>query len=276
MSDNQIKKNETLIVARSLPMNAHWFKKMCDKFPAFQAALPTVYAMSQIKRVQTKNGEIDQRIWINSAPGFGTCWSHMRGKVIQGMMPFNSARTGLGYHDPNMPHGDIEAAHDATVRPSLYLRYDANSSVVSSCTDRYRISNIRRNEDASIFLKDDAPIIEVRSCAAVVLFGENPYIWLNKEECESGIDTEMQLISEFGLEMAEPFDHVHFSTDLANATELLAQYEGAALGSCNEEELNLVVPVVLSSIDDYEKAYSHAEVIKDIKATKLEITKKPQ
>ena len=137
-----------------------------------------------------------------------------------------------------------------------------------------RNSWIRINSDNSIELNynikdEDYPRIEVTSTAPIVMFGGKRYIWLNREECQQGQTDIMNLLSEYGHDMALPFDCdlKRQSTDLADALPLLIQYDQVAFGECKENELELVIPYLLSSEDDY-SSDRHPKAVKTLKLLK--------
>ena len=257
-------KDETRIIVRSILMNRDLFKVLHDNFPAYQGVIPTEAAKAVRKTIPTSAGEwVEGSIYINDEEGFIYGWAQMRGHNPNNPkeMPFNSARTLVGYHDPNKPHDDVQYAYDGVVRPAIRLVYDKTSRTVKDMNLEKRTSLTRINPDNSIDLDysiEDGiyPRIEVTSEAPIVMFGGKTYIWLNKEACERGESKIMHLLSAYGHDMALPFDSDlnRQSTDLADALPLLEQYDNVAYGACTDEELRLFIPSILSSKDDYERA----------------------
>ena len=256
-------KNEKIIIARAILMNRNLFRILYNRFPAYQGVIPTESAKAERRSIPTSAGEwIEGGIYINDEEGFPFGWAQMRGHNPNDLtqMPFNSARTLVGFHNPNKPHEDVQYAYDAVVRPALRILYDKKSWVIRNMNLEKRTSLVRVNGDNSIELNYDIedsvyPITSVTSEAPIVMFGDKTYIWLNKEKCERGQEKIMCLLSEYGHDMALPFDsdRNRQSTDLADALPLLKQYDQVAYGTCNDEELRLAYPYVLSSRDDYEK-----------------------
>ena len=271
-----IKQNkENLIIVRSVLMNRRLFRILYNKFPAYQGVIPTESAKAERRCIPTSAGDwIEGGIYINEEEGFPFGWAQMRGHNPNdtNQMPFNSARTLVGFHNPNQPHEDVQYAYDAVVRPALRLLYDQKSWVVRNMNFEKRTSLIRVNNDNSIELNYDIedsvyPKIEVTSEAPIVMFGGKTYIWLNREECERGQVKIMNLLSEKGHDMALPFDcdSNRQSTDLADALPLLKQYDQVAYESCVDEELCLAYPYALSSRDDYESEDNGIALKKTIK-----------
>lgn len=255
-------KNETIIIARSILMNRDLFRILHDRFPAYQGVIPTESAKAKRKIIPTSAGKwIDGGIFINDEEGFTFGWAQMRGHNPNDpeQMPFNSARTLVGFHNPNQPHDDVQYAYDAVVRPAIRISYSEKSRLVRDMNFMKRTSLVRVNDDKSIELNygiEDSiyPRVEVTSEAPIIMFGNKTYIWLNREECERRQENIMRLLSEQGHDMALPFDcdQNRQSTDLADALPLLMQYDQVAYGDCTDEELRLAVHYELSNTDDYE------------------------
>lgn len=86
----------------------------------------------------------------------------------------------------------------------------------------------------------------------IVRFGENLYIWYNKEECESGEDPVMDLVILEMPECAKSFDPSGRYNDYAIATEQHEQYKRIALEGTSEEERKLLVLMSFSPVDGYD------------------------
>lgn len=110
------------------------------------------------------------------------------------------------------------------------------------------------------------------STAPIITFAGKEYVWINKEECESGKAQVMSCISLDLLAKAEPyykeekkkvlFFHVSKDksvrhNDYAKAEELRAQCERVAFENASEEEKAMVVEVEMSSQDLYEDLTYH-------------------
>ena len=269
-------KNEKIIVARAILMNSDLFRILHDKFPAYQGVIPTESAKAIRKQIPTSAGElIEGGIYINEEEGFPYGWAQMRGfenAKDSKQMPFNSARTLVGFHNPNQPHDDVQYAYDAVVRPSLRILYNEKSWLVRNMNLEKRTSLVRVNEDKSIYLnygiEDDIyPRAEVTSEAPIVMFGEKTYIWLNREKCEMGKEMIMRLLSEKGHDMALPFDcnQNRQSTDLADALPLLIQYDQVAYEFCADHESELAYPFILTSSDNYESEDNNKKLTKSMR-----------
>ena len=95
--------------------------------------------------------------------------------------------------------------------------------------------------------------IHVTSSAPIVKFGGKDCVWLNKEDCESGKSKEMELWTLDLVETAVPFCKYGETNDFAKVTELIAQCDRVLKENCTKEELDMIVPVEMSSEDNYEK-----------------------
>lgn len=267
--------NENIIIARAMLMNRDLFRMLHNRFPAYQGVIPTESAKAVKKLIPTSAGDwIEGGIFINEEAGFPYGWAQMRGHNPNDskQMPFNSARTLVGFHNPNQPHEDVQYAYDAVVRPAIRLRYDKKSWVVQNMNLERRTSFVRVNTDDRIELDyniEDSmyPTAEVTSEAPIVMFGGKTYIWLNREECGRGKENVMRLLCEFGYDMALPFDcdQNRQSTDLADALPLLMQYDQVAYGTCTDCELGEAYPFILTSRDDYESEDNKKPFVKALR-----------
>lgn len=254
-------------------MNRDLFRILHDRFPAYQGVIPTESAKAIRRHIPTSAGEwIEGGIYINEEEAFPYGWAQMRGLRNANdskQMPFNSARTLVGFHNPNQPHEDIQYAYDAVVRPALRILYNQKSWLVRNMNLEKRTSLVRVNEDKSIYLNNGIedsiyPRTEITSEAPIVMFGGKTYIWLNKEECERGQERTMRLLSEKGHDMALPFDcdQNRQSTDLADALPLLMQYDQVAYESCTDYESEAAYPFILTSRDNYESEDNNKKLTK--------------
>ena len=135
----------------------------------------------------------------------------------------------------------------AGLRVAFKVIYNPNSSLVKGCRIEKRttlVYDIKTGEN-----------INVTSSAPIVKFGNKDCIWLNKEGCENGKSKEMELWTLDLIEKAEPFDEDGYkrTNDFAKATELIAQCDRVLKENCTKEELDMIVPVEMSSEDNYEK-----------------------
>ena len=133
----------------------------------------------------------------------------------------------------------------AGLRVAFKVIYNPNSSLVKGCRIEKRttlVYDIKTGEN-----------INVTSSAPIVKFGGKDCIWLNKEDCESGKSKEMELWTLDLVERAVPFDKKMGTNDFAKATKLIAQCDRVLKENCTKEELDMIVPVEMSSEDNYEK-----------------------
>ena len=134
------------------------------------------------------------------------------------------------------------------LRVTLQLAYNKNYTMLKNCrmvTNTAYVWNGKINK-----------AVKSTRTAPIVTFGKIDYVWLNKEECEKGIQNTMRLISVTLLANAKPFDENGETNDYgSNATiEIRRQCEKEALRYATTEEKSMLVKVRLSSEDGYEKA----------------------
>ena len=192
------------------------------------------------------------------------CSSSYNGK---GWYPLRSALSGSASRvfcgDINGSLGWINSHNfNAGMRVAFKVIYNPDSSLVKGCRTEKRTTLVYDEKKEKNF--------NVTSSAPIVKFGGKDCIWLNKEDCENGKSKEMELWTLDLVEKAVPFNRndteqplMSFSecrqkidektTDFAKATELIAQCDRVLKENCTKEELDMIVPVEMSSEDNYEK-----------------------
>lgn len=141
---------------------------------------------------------------------------------------------------------NYSSIHSAGLRVAFNLIYNPKCNLVKGCRIMERTTKVwdyEKYED-----------IEVTSKAPIVEYGGNKCIWLNKEECERGEASTMELWTLDLIDKAVPFDIKGNHNDFAKATELIEQCYSALTENCTKEELDMLVPVEMSSKDGYERA----------------------
>ncbi len=97
----------------------------------------------------------------------------------------------------------------------------------------------------SSYFTDEAPIIT---------FGNKPCIWLNESEVRNKKDKTMLCWSLEILDAATPIDPLNSHCNYGLAKETQKQFENLLIKDCSKEELELLVPVKLTSLDNYQSA----------------------
>ena len=212
------------------------YKKYFDQFRAFMSADLSEKAMAQ----------------------GAFCSSNYKGK---GMYPLRSPFSDSDSiaHCENKPHNYLKIAygHDfgdigwfltpmyAGLRVAFKVIYNPDSKLVKDF----------RTEKRTTLVRDFTQGIDINvtSSAPIVKFGGKDCIGLNKAYCEHGISKEMELWTLDLVEKAEPFDKDGKIYDFAKATELIKQCDRVLKENCTKEELDMIVPVEMSSEDNYEK-----------------------
>ena len=143
----------------------------------------------------------------------------------------------------------------AGLRVAFKIIYNPNSNLVKGCRTEKRTT--------LVYKKAKKNTINVTSSAPIVRFGGKDCIWLNKEDCESGKSKEMELWTLDLIERAVPFDREGKTDDFAKATELIAQCDRVLKENCTKEELKMIIPVKMSSEDNYEKTTSIISIMKN-------------
>ena len=298
-------KNDS-IRAIAMPMSVETLIKLIKKYPAFAAAYPTDSSKNKYVKFDKKAMEYqiserplsykvdpdeenrNETVIFENADTGGTGWSHTRSRSdVLGQMYFNSATGLVGDHDPNNPHNNPVFSLDAFIRPEIYVSYlDARwhegkkycSMTANSVRFKTRTSKVYDNPDLSIyFSKKTSKLAEETktSTAPIVKFGERPYIWLNKEECENGNQSLMQLVSEYGYNIAPPFDLKNRSTDLTNARNLINAYSEEVIKTLGKNEIKEIAVCNYFRQNDFYKANFVAPLKKYIDVQGL-ISKSPE
>lgn len=114
--------------------------------------------------------------------------------------------------------------------------------------DRQKYENAKRkikNQEYLSFYTSEAPVF---------MFGNRPCLWLNKAEVLKKIDKTMLCWSLEILDVAKPIDSLNAHCDYGKAEETQKQYNTLLKDNCSKEELELLIPVKLTSQDNYQNA----------------------
>ena len=144
----------------------------------------------------------------------------------------------------NRPSGYYSDGHIGETR-SFQLVYEPQSEIVKSMQTEEHEAALGRSEEGQCYTEN------YKSSAPIVKFAGNKYIWINKEECEAGKDKYMHIYSAEITELAEPVEDCHY--DYGVAIKLRNQNDRIAFQNATAEELAMVIPVEMSSEDDYSK-----------------------
>ncbi len=177
--------------------------------------------------------------------------------------PLPGSSDGVSYgYDDGVHAWSSSYNNDAGLRVALNLIYNPDSSLVKGCKYLKQTSLVCDKEtDEDIKVTSTAPIITVDG---------TQFIWLNKEECEAGTAKIMELWSLELVERAEAFDEAGDHNDYAKAEKLRAQCNRFVedLAQKNAEFKELLVPVKMSSEDDYETAIPQLPKAKEMQVQK--------
>ncbi len=175
--------------------------------------------------------------------------------------PLPGSSYGVSYGDTDGTLAWIFGTHlHAGLRVALNLIYNPDSSLVKGCKYLKQTSLVCDEEtDEDIKVTSTAPIITVDG---------TQFIWLNKEDCEVGTAKTMELWSLELVERAEAFDVAGDHNDYAKSEKLRAQCNRFVwdLAQKNAEFKELLVPVKISSEDDYQTAIPQLPKAKEIRA----------
>ena len=205
------------------------YRELKSKYPAFAAKQATQKA--------EQNGVSFSINWNNQCSYFlRTPWT-IPGKNE----PTNDSITighitgkeGIGFPENNQTGLVI----------ALTLIYNSSSDIVKKCKFIEKCS----------YVDNGANREQLWSEAPVVMFGGNEYVWLNKEECEQGKSQIMTLISVEVLEKALPISNDASHNDFTQAKTLQSQCDIVAFENATDEEMEMVVPVEMTSEDGCEK-----------------------
>lgn len=217
-----------IIVSACIPSLKEHFLCSC-KFKAFTSASPSPIARSQ--------GAMEDSYFNAGSYPLRTAFKDYE-KLIFYVESDGSTNWNSGY------------VIGAGLRIALQLVYNPHSPTVKSCKFINKAAKVWNKANATA-RNQEGKYEEVTSCAPIIIFGKNKYIWLNKTECEAKIDTTMKCLSLELLECAVPFDSTLSHNDFGKATGLIEQCNKVATENCSDEELKLLVKVKLSDKDGY-------------------------
>ena len=207
--------------------SAEEYKQLKEKYPAFAVKRPNEKALIA--------GVFKGANWDNQC-------SFLLRTANEKLIPTAKNSVKVGHLT-----GTIASVYSSDAETGLVIAisviYDPTSDVVKSC----------REQGQDSFVDDGYKKKWIASDAPVVKFGGIRYVWLNKEECETGSCQVMSLISVEVLDKALPISHNGSHSDFTKAETLQAQCEIIAFENATEEELEMVVPVEISSEDGCEK-----------------------
>ncbi len=210
------------ITLNAYPVSEMQQKKLKEKYRAFSSA-------DCSKRAE-KEGAF-------KSESYGTGWYYTR-----------SAFAGSSSFVYYVRHGgdlyrSCSSNVNTGVRVALQTIYNPNNSIAKGCR------SVKRT--AEIWDEQKQKAEKVTNEAPVVTFGKKEYIWLNKEECEAGTASTMELVSLELVAKSVPFDKNGDTNDFAQATEMHKQYLEIATEDCTKEELDMIVAVKMSEKDNY-------------------------
>ncbi len=158
--------------------------------------------------------------------------------------------------------GGFSKHDDAGLRVALNLIYDPQCNLVKGCKTLTQTS--------LVYDKQTGDDIKVTSTAPIITVDGTKFIWLNKEECENGTAKTMELWSLELVERAEAFDEAGDHNDYAKSEKLRAQCNRFVedLAQKDAEFKELLVPVKMSSEDDYETAIPQLPKAKEMQVQK--------
>ncbi len=135
------------------------------------------------------------------------------------------------------------------LRVAFQLIYNPKSATCQSCQIEKRTTTVYDDKDAPLY-SGDGKDKKITSEAPIVEFDGKKCIWLNKEECESGVDKTMKLWTLELVDYAVPFNKKGENNDFAKASEIQEQ----CLNVFSKEAQKELVMVRMSSEDNYESA----------------------
>lgn len=195
-------------------------EKLLEKFP--------VFASAELSEDARNQGAYENK-------GTGTGWYFTRNKAENGWVIYVGFCGGLIAYSPSNP--------DTGLRVGMHYEYDENSEVLKTLHEAKRKGYVW---DPKIKTKK-----LVKGKAPVVTIGKIDYIWLNKEECEAKETNMMELVSLKLITKAVPFSQSDWNNNYDEAQALRKQSEFVALFNCTAEERAKIVPVVISSRDNF-------------------------
>jgi len=224
IAECHIKKGDFMaeIEVRVYQISVYDLERLIEKFPVFASAKLSSLA-KKLGAYENKDTE--------------TGWYFTRNKAENGWVIYVGFNGGLISYSPSNK--------DTGLRVGMHIEYDENSDVVKSVRDVKRKAIIwdrKTKSKKKLFGK-----------APVVTFGKIDYIWMNKEDCDAGLSKTMDLISLELITKAVQFNDAEWNNNYNEAVRLRNQSEFVALFNCTAEERKMVVPVKMSSSDNFMK-----------------------
>ncbi len=203
------------------------YEKYFDEFRAFMSA--------DVSNRARNNGTFVSRYF----EGKGTYFLRSAVKDFPTLVECGSHIGGLFSHDCDTSSNGLRIAFN--------LIYNPNSDIVKNCKTIYQETEVVDcEENHQTWVSSYAPIVK---------FGGHKCIWLNKEDCEKGVAQTMDLWTLKLVDRAVPFNkNKDGINDFALAEDLIEQCYSVLTKDCTPEELDMIVPVDMSSKDGYEKA----------------------
>ncbi len=198
-------------------------ERLLEKFPVFASAELTDKAREQ--------GAFENK-------GTKTGWYFTRNKAENGWVIYVGFYGGLVSYSP--------ANTDTGLRVGLQVWYNEESAVVKSEREEKR--------KAIVWDKKSKNKKRLVGRAPVVKFGGIDYIWMNKEDCKAGVAKTMDLISLNLIARAKQFGSTDCDNNYDEANNLRGQSEDLVLEGCTDEERAMIVPVDITSADNFMSA----------------------
>ena len=195
-------------------------ERLLEKFP--------VFASAELSEEAREQGAFENT-------GTKTGWYYTRNKAENGWVVYVGFYGGLISYSP--------ANSDTGLRIGLQVWYNEESAVVKSEREEKR--------KAIIWDKNTKNKKGLVGKAPVVTFGGIDYIWMNKEDCKAGVAKTMDLVSLKLIARAKQFGAADGDNNYDRADNLIGQSEDVALAGCTDEERSMIVPVVMTSADNF-------------------------
>jgi len=195
-------------------------EKLLEKFPVFAGAELSDEAKMQgaYEDKTTKTG-----------------WYFTRNKAENGWVIFVGFTGGLVAFTP--------CCSDTGLRIGMHVKYEEESEITKTLHEVKRKGLVWDPKTRTkVFMKGKAPVVTV---------GKIEYIWLNKEECEAGTAETMELVSLKLIAKAKVFSRTDWDNNYDQAHGLIEQSEFLATLGCTPLERSKIVPVILSSKDNF-------------------------
>ncbi|MDE6583419.1 MAG: hypothetical protein K2K31_02055 [Clostridia bacterium] len=232
---------KTVVIVRGYPLSVTEYYKLYKKYPAFSVTVPNEAGL--------KHGRVHVPL--------KTCLNFTRTAAVEALFNDKSLNLKNKVVAVGGKPGELFNEHPAVdytyVRAAALLVYDRQNPITKEFDPETNPQGFKW-VTKSLTVEKDGKNITYTDTAPVITFGGKEYVWYNKEECENNQSDVMEIVLNQSYERSVPFNTSTGSNNYGETTYFIEQHERNVLEGCTKQELEMIVPVKMSSADGYEKA----------------------